>query len=183
MRPSPRKQHHWAEMDEAVREQLRARRQALAAERQRRLHRERYGPALVEAVNSAIGQRLCEGDFRWDLVPPLYVIWTGPISSAPGLNISYASEERIAAVVACIDKVLGKTDGLLGFHGNEYLGYASVRAVRAPMLLDLAIKTQDTVLFFPTFPRGVILVDRCTTGGDSAAVQGSDLESALKRCF
>ena len=81
---------------------------------------------------------------------------------------------------------LGRIDGVIGFHGNRFLGLADLQDIAPTSLLEAAEASEDSVLFYLDDPQGVLLVDcySCPPAHPfSVAVRGEALIRRLQHCF
>ncbi|WP_250633159.1 hypothetical protein [Pinirhizobacter soli] len=172
---------------QSSREELQARRRALASAARIEKNRLAHGPGIVEALSHATLDELSLTDFHAGMKPPFCLQWPPKIENAPGLLAAYVNKQRAIQVAICIQATLQQTGGLLGIHGNEYLGFADVKAVNTPGLVVACEAAIDSVIFFPHDFHGAIVFD-CYEGlpGNtpfSVLIQGLQLEELLAHCL
>jgi len=168
------------------REELQARRRALASASRIEKNRIAHGPRLVDALSHATLDELSLADFHVDIKPPFRLEWPKRIENAPGLVAAYVSKLRAVEIATCIQTILQHPRGLLGIHDNKYLGFADAKTVKMPGLVLACEALNDSVIFFPQGFDGAIMFDCYQTPPGNAPfstlIQGLQLTELLAHC-
>ena len=164
---------------------LRVRRQDMARQRQDDASRKTHGARLVELVAACLDKPFSLDDFAPDRSPPKLSGWSGKIVDVPGAVAAYRERKEVAAILGRINGCLGPIDADLGFDGLDYLGWAHLTRVDWAALLDLAERSEETVLVRIARPAGLIAIDCYRSAGPpfSLVAQGEALERAVAPCF
>lgn len=169
------------------REELQARRRALANAARIEKNRLAHGPGIVDALSHATFDELSLTDFHVDIKPPFCLQWPPKIENAPGLLAAYVDRQCAIQIAMCIQATLQHTGGLLGVYGNEYLGLSDVKSVNTPGLVVACEAANDSVIFFPQDFHGAIVFDcyESPPGNTpfSVLIQGLQLEELLAHCL
>jgi hypothetical protein len=167
-------------------DKLRAKRQALADQKRNSELRQSVAPGLVAVVNRALGCSLSLGDFAALEAPVADFIWPPQIEDAPGLVAAYVDRPAADRILSCVEHLLGKLVGGVGFHDKAYLGFARVQGVAAASLAAIAFEAKDSVLFFVDQPAGIVLVDYYESSQGRpycVVIQGAQLIAETSSCF
>jgi len=145
-----------------------------------------HGQRLAGIVASATGKRVALEDFQPGREHPIPLDWPTEIAHSPGLVLPYIARDVAHALLEDMQASLGRIDGVIGFHGNRFLGLADLQDISPTSLLEAAEASEDSVLFYLDDPRGVLLVDcySCPPAHPfSVAVRGEALIQRLQHCF
>lgn len=167
-------------------EELCARRRQAQEKRDREALRVQYGPKLADALSLAADRALKVADFHVDTCLPMTIIWSRRLEDTPGLVAAYVDKQRALKIVACAERRLGITSGLMGFHDKDYLGFCCASSVQVGRLVAAAEAANDSVVFYPGGAGGVIMVDYYSSNAGlpySVVVQGDLLIDQLRGCF
>lgn len=148
--------------------------------------RETYGDRITQGIGAGLGLDLCSADFSPATVAPFKVDWPKKIEEAKGLVLAYVSMERAVNVSDCIDGKAALKKGLVGVHGNSYLGLCAVDSLKLTKLVAAALAIEDSVVFYPDGVAGAIVIDCYPSnpgGAFSLLVQGDTLVNSLASCF
>lgn len=166
--------------------ELRARRAEVSRSIERKRLRDKNGEALARGLSMAASEPLNLQDFNVDEKPPFDVLWAGDIRGVAGLVIAYVHKDVVCRVASCIQSKIPAAAGKIGLHGNDYLGLCAINNISLTGMVDAAEATNDSIVFYPAWTRGAIVVDcYASNPGDafSLFVQGGRLEEILSDCF
>ena len=175
--------------DVVRRQQLQARRQELAKQRENERKRSERGPDLAAAIGKALGVPLTLNDFDLKSKLPMSFSSTQDYRETKGLKLPYVSERRARHVVRCCDSTIGPQRGIIGFDEYSFLGVIHTDPVTLDSILSVAKMLHSEVLFCPTEIVGLIMFDHYRDYAIdrevdyTIVVQGPALESKLARCF
>jgi hypothetical protein len=165
---------------------LRAKRQALADQRRKSELRHSVAPSLVAVVNRVLGCSLSLGDFAELEASVADFIWPPRIEEAPGLVAAYVDRPTADRILSCVERLLGKLEGSIGFHDKAYLGFARVHGISPASLAAIAFEAKASVLFFVDQPAGVVLVDYYESSQSHPyciVIQGAQLTAETSSCL
>ena len=144
-----------------------------------------HGENFVAVITEATGRVLSLGDFD-SKSEPWPIEWPADIRDATGLVAAHVSRSDCIKLWACGREKLSSLCGKIGFHEKPYLGFAALQGADPVTLLEVAEKTQDSVVFYNDSPSGIVMVD-CyesqPTEPFSVVVQGDELVQLLTPCF
>jgi hypothetical protein len=167
-------------------DELRKRRDEVLRDKEKARLRNTYGEQLAQRIGVALGRDLNLSDFDLGIDVPFKVDWPSRIEEADGLVMPYVSKESAMAVAECIDNAISSKGGLVGIHGNSYLGLCVETDLKVAALVAVSAAIEDAVVFYPHNMEGAIVVDCYPSnpgGAFSLFVQGDELITSLAPCF
>ena len=168
---------------------LKERRTRLAEENEKIQNRGKNGTKIVNKVNSALIAKMTLEDFDTEREPPLKFLRKPDFRDCTGLVLAHTSETNTREFLSRCHEAIGLQDGLIGFDEYHYIGIASISSIGFLELLKTAKILHDSVYFWPTSTKAVVLVDHYKVSGAaedigfSVVIQGADLEKKLNPCL